>query len=94
MQRSFSSPGTVGTDGSKRFQFRVQDSSLDMDIMTLAKAILPQFVASYKCHGTIGQPRPSHIDEMEKLPGTTYIMARNLSVAQPPKPVLRQRSSV
>ncbi len=65
-----------------------------MDIMTLAKAILPQFVASYKYHGTIGQPRPLHIYEMDKLPGTTYIMARDLSVVQPPEAVLRQRSSV
>ena len=94
IQGSFSYTVTVGTDGSKLFQFRVYDSSLDMDIMTLAKAIHLQFVASYKYHGTIGQPRPLHVYEIDNLPGTTYIMARDLSVVQPPEAVLRQRSSV
>jgi hypothetical protein len=94
IQGMFSYTLTAGIDESKLFQFRVQDSILDMDIMTLAKATHSQFVASCKYHGIIGQSRPLHIYEMDNLPGTTYIMARDISVIQPPDAVLRQRNTV
>lgn len=79
---------------SKLFQFRVQGSSLDMDIMSLAKAVHPQLVADCKYHGIIGQSRPLHIYEMDNLPGAAYIMARDISNVQPSDAVLRQRNTV
>ncbi|RMJ03300.1 hypothetical protein CDV36_015174 [Fusarium kuroshium] len=62
--------------------------------MSLAKTVHPQFVASCKYHGTIGQSRPLHIYEMDNLPGTTYIMSRNISTVQPPDAVFRQHNTV
>lgn len=95
IQGTFSYTLTAGTGKSKLFQFRVQDSSLDMDTMSLAKAIHPQFVAGCSYHGTIGpSSRPLHIYEMDSLPGTTYVMARDISNIQPPDAVFRQRSTV
>lgn len=94
IQGTFSYTLTGGTNKSKLFQFRVQDSSFDMDIMNLAKAVHPQFVARCKYHGTIGLSRPLHIYEMDTLPGTTYIMARDISAVQPPDAVFRQRNTV
>ncbi|KAI3317800.1 hypothetical protein HD806DRAFT_356990 [Xylariaceae sp. AK1471] len=94
IQGSFSYTLVAGTDKSKLFQFRFQDSSLDTDIMSLAKAVHPQFVAKCQYHGTIGQSRPLHIYEMDNLPGTTYIMARDTSAVQPSDAVSRQRSTV
>ncbi|KAK3308676.1 uncharacterized protein B0T15DRAFT_524988 [Chaetomium strumarium] len=94
LQGTFSYTLTAGSDASKLFQFRVQDSCLDMDSITLAKKIHPQFVPSCKYLGIIGQSRPLHIYEMDNLPGTTYIMARDTSVIQPPDAVIRQRNTV
>lgn len=94
IQGTFSYTVTAGTENGKLFQFRVQESSLDMEIMSLARATHPQFVAGCKYHGTISQPRPLHVYEMDNLPGTPYIIARDPSVAQPPDAVLRQRNTV
>ncbi|KND86779.1 hypothetical protein TOPH_08589 [Tolypocladium ophioglossoides CBS 100239] len=85
---------TLIAGNSKVFQFRAQSSRLDMDIMSLAKAIHPQFVAGCKYHGTIGQSRPLHIYEIDNLPGATYVMARDSSDIQPPDAIFRQRSTV
>ncbi|KAK5660521.1 hypothetical protein OQA88_13070 [Cercophora sp. LCS_1] len=94
IQGSFSYTLTAGTNNGKIFQFRVQESGLDMETMSLARANHPQFVADCKYHGTIGQSRPLHIYEMDNLPGTPYIMARDISATQPPDAVLRQRNTV
>ncbi|KAI1428892.1 hypothetical protein F5Y12DRAFT_730453 [Xylaria sp. FL1777] len=93
IQGAFSYTFTAGTDESKLFQFRTHDSELDTSILNLAKIVHPQFVAGYKYHGTIGESRPLHIYEMDKLPGTTYIMARDISAVQPPDAQLRQRNT-
>ncbi|KAH6658559.1 hypothetical protein BKA67DRAFT_533706 [Truncatella angustata] len=73
---------TVAVGATKILQFRVLDPSLDMHVMSLAKAVHPQFVASCKYHGTIGRSRPVHIYEMENLPGAAYIIARSISTIQ------------
>ncbi|CEO58806.1 hypothetical protein PMG11_03508 [Penicillium brasilianum] len=55
----------------------------------LAKAIHPEFVASCKYLGTIGNSRPVYIYEMEHHPGTAHIMARI-----PPDDMSRQRNTI
>ncbi|KAK8912154.1 hypothetical protein H634G_10873 [Metarhizium anisopliae BRIP 53293] len=92
IQGTFSYTVAVGT--TKIFQFRTLDSSFDMHVMSLAKAIHPQFVASCKYHGIIGQSRPLHIYEMDHLPGMAYIVSRNIAAVQPPDAVFRQRNTV
>ena len=82
------------TDNGKLFQFRVEESILDMQVLNLARATHPQFVAGCKYHGTVGQSRPLHIYEMDNLPGTPYIIARDISATQPPDAVIRQRSTM
>ncbi|KAK1829261.1 hypothetical protein QBC39DRAFT_392664 [Podospora conica] len=94
IQGAFSYTLTAGTNNIKVFQFRVQESSLDMETLSLARATHPPFVAGCKYHGTIGQPRPLHVYEMDNLPGTPYIIARDISAAQPPDAVRRQRETV
>lgn len=94
IQGTFSYTLTAGRNNSKLFQFRVEDSSFDMGIMNLAKAVHPQFVAGCRYHGTIGSSRPLHVYEMDNLPGTTYIMARSISVVQPQDALFRQRRTV
>ncbi|KAE8378127.1 hypothetical protein BDV26DRAFT_292480 [Aspergillus bertholletiae] len=66
----------AGSNKSKLFQFRDENSTIDMGIITLAKAIRPELVASCKYLGTMGDSRPVYIYEMEHLPGTAHIMAR------------------
>ncbi|KAJ5300077.1 hypothetical protein N7508_007320 [Penicillium antarcticum] len=63
---------TAGPNESKLFQFRGENSIIDMGNITLAKGIHPEFVAS--C--TMGDSRPFYIYKMEHLPGTARIMAR------------------
>ena len=60
-----------------------------MGNISLAKTVHPDFVASYKYLGTIGDSRPVYVYEMEHLPGTTHIMARI-----PPEDMLRQRNTI
>ncbi|KAL7955112.1 hypothetical protein V8C34DRAFT_292484 [Trichoderma compactum] len=93
IQGAFSYTLTAGADGSKLFQFRIHDSKLDNVLLDLAKTIHPQFVTSCKYHGTIGQLRPLYIYEMDKLPGTAYIMACDSSTIQPPEARFRQRNT-
>ncbi|KAF5963452.1 Mus38-like protein [Fusarium bulbicola] len=94
IQGTFSYTVTAGENKSKIFQFRTQDSSFDTSMINLAKTVHPQFVASCLYRGTIGPTRPLHIYEMDCLPGTAYIMARNISIAQPPDSMMRQRNTV
>jgi hypothetical protein len=47
-----------------------------MGNISLAKAIHPEFMASCKYLGTIGDSRLVYIYEMEYLPGTAHIIAR------------------
>ncbi|KAF5624007.1 kinase-like domain protein [Fusarium sp. NRRL 25303] len=94
IQGTFSYTVTAGENKSKIFQFRAQDSSFDTSMINLAKIVHPQFVASCQYHGTIGPIQPLHIYEMDCLPGAAYIMARNVSIAQPPGSILRQCNTV
>lgn len=79
----------AGLNKLKLFQFRDENSIIDMDSITLAKAIHPEFVASCKFLGTMGNLRPVYIYEMEHLPGTAHIMARI-----PPDDMYRQRNTI
>jgi len=65
----------AGPSKSKIFQFREENSVLNMDHLTLAKATHPDFVASCKYHGTIGDSRPLYVYEMETLFGISQIIA-------------------
>ena len=76
MQGAGSYTVTAGPNNSKLFQFREEDSIIDIGNITLAKEVHPGFVASCEYLGTIGDSRPLHIYEMENLPGTAHIMAR------------------
>jgi hypothetical protein len=67
---------TAGPNKSKLFQFRDENSIIDMGNISLAKAIHPEFMASCKYLGTIGDSRLVYIYEMEYLPGTAHIIAR------------------
>lgn len=80
---------TAGPNKSKLFQFRDEDSTIDIGKISLAKAVHPEFVASCKYLGTIGDSRPLHIYEMDKLPGIAHIMARI-----PPDDMSRQRNTI
>lgn len=63
------------TAGPTLFQFREQDSTLDIRTLTLAKEIHPEFVAEAKYHGTFGDVDPLHIYEMDHLSGSVYPLA-------------------
>ena len=67
---------TAGPNESRLFQFREKGSTIDMGNSGLAKAVHPEFVASCKYLGTIGDSRPLHIYEMDNLPGIAHVMAR------------------
>ncbi|KAK1763678.1 hypothetical protein QBC33DRAFT_213367 [Phialemonium atrogriseum] len=69
IQGTFSYTVTAGTHESKLFQFRVQDSSLDMDLMSLAKAVRPPLVADCKYHGTLDNQDPSTYTRWTTSPG-------------------------
>ncbi|KAK3323210.1 hypothetical protein B0T19DRAFT_442706 [Cercophora scortea] len=84
----------VAAENNKIFQFRVHDSQLDMAIVTQAKLVHPQFVPSCIYLGAMGESRPVHIYEMDNVQGTTYILARDNSIPQPPDAVLRQGNTV
>ncbi|OOQ84384.1 hypothetical protein PEBR_30716 [Penicillium brasilianum] len=79
----------AGPKKSKVFQFRDENSTIDMGKISLAKAIHPEFVASCKYLGTMGNSRPIYIYEMEHLPGTAHIMARI-----PPDDMSRQHNTI
>ncbi|KAJ5737003.1 uncharacterized protein N7483_002128 [Penicillium malachiteum] len=66
----------AGPDQSKIVQFRAEDSLIDTNNITLAKTVHPEFVAGCKYLGTIGDPRPLYVYEMDKVPGLAHIMAR------------------
>ncbi|OQD74166.1 hypothetical protein PENDEC_c012G03212 [Penicillium decumbens] len=66
---------TAGPNNAKLFQFRVQDSFIDMGNLSIAKAVHPEFVARCEYLGTIGDSHPLHIYEMDNLPGTIYMLA-------------------
>ncbi|KAI3340635.1 hypothetical protein F4824DRAFT_496922 [Ustulina deusta] len=71
-QGAFSYTFATGINQSKIFQFRTHDSEFDMSVINLAQTVHSQFIAGCKYHGTIGQSRPLHIYEMDKLPGATF----------------------
>jgi hypothetical protein len=80
---------TAGSEKQKILQFRDADSTIDMGHICLAKAVHPGFVASCGYLGTLGDPRPLHIYEMENLSGTPHIM-----VGIQPDDLFRQRNTV
>lgn len=80
---------TAGPNKSRLFQFRDEDSTIDIGNIRLAKAVHPEFVASCKYLGTMGDSRPLHIYEMENLTGTAHIMADI-----PPDDMSRQRNTI
>lgn len=94
IQGTFSYTVTAGENKSKAFQFRTQHSGFDTSIIELAQRAHPQFVPSCRYRGTIGPPRLLHVYEMDNLPGTAYIIARNISVVQPSDSKLRQCHTV
>ncbi|KAI1909215.1 hypothetical protein LOZ65_006560 [Ophidiomyces ophidiicola] len=67
---------TAGPNNSKLFQFRDENSIIDMGNITLAQKVHPEFVSSCVDLGTLGESRPVYIYEMEYLSGTPHIMAR------------------
>jgi hypothetical protein len=75
IQGMFSYTVLVGTD--KIFQFRVSSSSIDADLLKLVATTHGKLVPQYKYHGTVGGSQPLSIYEMNKLPGTSYILARD-----------------
>ncbi|KAJ5491228.1 hypothetical protein N7539_002795 [Penicillium diatomitis] len=80
---------TAGPNNSKLFQFRDENSVIDMGNISLAKTVHPDFVASCKYLGTMGDSRPVYVYEMEHLTGTAHIIARI-----PPEDMLRQRNTI
>ncbi|KAJ6021107.1 hypothetical protein N7540_006611 [Penicillium herquei] len=75
MQGGWSYTVTAGPDKSKIVQFREECSVIDTKNIILAKEIHPGFVAGCKDLGTLGDPRPLYVYEMDKLPGVAHIMA-------------------
>ncbi|KAL4982546.1 hypothetical protein BDW68DRAFT_195210 [Aspergillus falconensis] len=80
---------TAGLNKSKLFQFRDENSIIDIGNISLAKAIHPEFLASCKYLGTMGDARPVYIYEMDHLPGTAHIMA-----CIPPDDMSQQRNTI
>lgn len=68
-QGAFSYTVTAGRDNAALFQFREQDSPIDIHTLALAKKIHPEFVVEAKYHGTVGDVNPIHVYEMDTLPG-------------------------
>ncbi|KAJ6043436.1 hypothetical protein N7499_005863 [Penicillium canescens] len=79
----------AGSEKQKILQFRDADSTIDMEHICLAKAVHPEFVASCRYLGTLGDSRPLHIYEMENLSGIPHIM-----VGIQPDDLFRQRNTV
>ena len=73
---------TVLVGANRIFQFRVASSVIDMELLNLAAAMHKGLVAGCKYHGTIGDCQPLFIYEMDKIPGTPYILARDTSIPQ------------
>ncbi|KAI2786220.1 hypothetical protein POX_g08602 [Penicillium oxalicum] len=80
---------TAGPEKSRLFQFRDEDSPIDIHNIRLARVIHSEFVFACEYLGTIGESRPLYVYEMENLPGTAYIMAR-IS----PDDMSRQRATI
>ena len=76
IQGAFSYTVIAGQKSSIIIQFRSQSSLLDMEMLTLAHLIHPEFVPSCHCHGTIGCLLPLSIYMMDRVPGTTRIQFR------------------
>lgn len=85
---------TAGKNDSKIVQFREEASPLTQKKMQLVEQAATGFVAHVMYHGTIGEQRPLHIYEMNRLPGETYITAANHSIPQPADAKFRQRNTI
>lgn len=75
-------------------QFRQEQSTLDDSIMELVKLAAKEFVPETQYHGTLGDERPLHIYEMNKIPGEMYVSARNNSIPQADDVKARQRITI
>jgi hypothetical protein len=75
IQGTFSYTVLVGAD--KIFQFRLPSSSINAELMNLVATTHGGFVPRCNYHGTVGGSQPLSIYEMDKLPGTSYILARD-----------------
>ncbi|KAF2794060.1 hypothetical protein K505DRAFT_242956 [Melanomma pulvis-pyrius CBS 109.77] len=78
IQGAFSYTVTAGAAQSKIVQFRTHTSLLDMNTLTVARKIHPDFVPATTFYGTLGESEASSLSVygMEKISGTTYIEAR------------------
>jgi hypothetical protein len=78
IQGAFSYTVTAGALQSKIVQFRTQTSLLDMDTLTVARDVHPDFVPATTFHGTLGEGEasPLSVYVMERISGTTHIEAR------------------
>ncbi|KAH8712332.1 hypothetical protein HC256_005530 [Beauveria bassiana] len=85
---------TAGANNSRIIQFREEHSSLDPSKMALVEQAASGFVADILYLGTIGEQRPLHIYEMNKLPGEVYIIAADHSIPQPDDAKSRQRNTI
>ncbi|KAH6842323.1 hypothetical protein B0I37DRAFT_392933 [Chaetomium sp. MPI-CAGE-AT-0009] len=92
IQGMFSYTVLVGAD--KVFQFRVSSSKIDIELLNLAATIQGNAISRLKYHGTIGEPQPLYIYEMNRLAGIPYIIARDASIPQPPAAVESQQRTV
>jgi len=94
IQGMFSYTITAGEANLKLFQFRCEDSTLDMEIIGLAAIAHPGFAPPVKYHGTVSQSRPVHVYEMDNLDGKPYIHARDTSSILLPDAVARQSTTI
>ncbi|PQK15975.1 hypothetical protein BB8028_0006g02970 [Beauveria bassiana] len=85
---------TAGANNPRIIQFREEHSSLDPSKMALVEQAASGFVADILYLGTIGEQRPLHIYEMNKLPGEVYIIAADHSIPQPDDAKSRQRNTI
>ncbi len=87
---------TAGGDGddARIVQFREEASPLDRATRDLVKQAAAGFVADVLYHGTIGEQRPLHIYEMNKLPGQVYMLAADHTIPQPEDAKARQRNTI
>lgn len=77
IQNASSYTVTAGRDQSKIVQFREVEVDPDTDIVDLARSVHGQLVTSYTSHGRLGHSSRLAVYSTEKLPGTTYIVARS-----------------
>ncbi|CEJ94735.1 hypothetical protein VHEMI10251 [[Torrubiella] hemipterigena] len=84
----------AGDDNATIIQFRSESSPLEEENLQLIKEAATGFVPDVVCLGTIGQHRPLHIYKMNKLPGSPYVLAVDLSIKPPECAAQRQENTI